>query len=171
MAMSKDTGAERDSVEFLVDFPEGYGAFSFEGRGAVSYSESVRRMLMSARRVIRIAVPFVGEYGLNFLIDALSANPNRPDVEMVVRNFPMSRIVEVKKAGIHLYVLNEDRNRWGFHAKYLVFDDTTSIIGSENLVDRNLKRSLEIGVKVGQRVSAQLVTIHKNLISVASAIE
>jgi len=167
MAMSKGTGNEHDLVEFLVDFPEGYGSVSFVGRGALSYSESVRRLLMSARRVVRIAVPFVDDCGIDFLIDGLSANTNRPSVEMVVRSIPEWRTDDVKKAGIRLYVLNEDRSRWGFHAKYFIFDDETAIIGSENLVDRNLRRSLEIGVMVGSKISNQLLVVHKNLIAVS----
>lgn len=168
--MSKDTGKDDHGTQFLIDFPESYGSVSFDSRGSLPYSDTVRNLIVNAERSIRIAIPFVDDYGARFLMNCLSANRHRPFVELVVREIPQSWTRSLCDVNVGVFVLNEDRDRWGFHAKYFVFDDVQAIIGSENLTERNIKRNLEIGVVVGPRISTQLVGIHKTLLTLSRRI-
>lgn len=166
--VSGDTGNGEARTQFLIDFPEAYGNARFSSRGSLPYSDTLRNHLIISEKTIRIAVPFVDDYGVDFLIGCLSANDRRPHVELVVRRVPRNRIPELQKVGIDLFILDEDDDRWGFHAKYAIFDDMMAIIGSENLTERNMKRNLEIGVITGRRISAMLLAVHKNLLAVST---
>lgn len=168
--MSKVSGNDF-RAQLLVDFPEGYALSPKRKGDYLSYSETLRFCIATARKSIRLGVPFVDIFGLDFLIKAVESNTNGPDVELVARRISKDLMRRTEKAGIRLYLLDEEEHHWGFHAKYAIFDDEVVIIGSQNLIERNLKRSLEAALLARGDIAKRMLLVHKYLISVSESID
>lgn len=159
--------------KLLVDFPAGYALSPSRMGDYASYSEALRNCILESERIIRIGVPFIDNAGASMIINCLKDSKNKPETQLIVRtikDISQESIDELTRLGVNIFIMNEEQERWGFHAKYEIFDDSLVIIGSQNLVERNMKRSLETGVLLGTDIARSIMHIHLKLLSVSTKI-
>jgi len=168
--VSKASG-NPEKIRLLIDLPESYPLSSNPTRDYSSYSETMKYLLVNSKKVVRIGIPFIDWYGIDFLVSCLSANQNHPLAQLIIRTYPEDHMDRLWQSNVVVYVMNEEDGHWGFHAKYAIFDDECAIIGSQNLTKRNMSRSLEIGAMLNKEKIRPLILIHKHLIEVSKKIE
>lgn len=120
--------------------------------GFASYVGAVRSLLMSSQRSAAIVTPFMDESGLALLCDAWDASPKRDRTwSIFIRNVDGELTAEARKRDWRLYSYEQSprsENGHGLHAKLVSVDGRRAVIGSMNLIERNLHSNLELGVEL-----------------------
>ncbi len=120
--------------------------------GFGSYVGSVRSLLMSSQESATVVTPFIDETGLTLLCDAWDVSPRRDRTWSVfVRNVDRDLAEEARRRGWELYSYQQppdSREEFGLHAKLVTVDGTRAVVGSMNLLRRNLHSNLELGVEL-----------------------
>ena len=109
----------------------------------------------AAKSIFIVATPFIDSAGIDLFNDLLKAVQSGVSCHLIVRNFeavaaaePDSQAGAVHpRAAIHSYDLRTQNGlRETFHAKYFVADTDLAYIGSANLLQASLERTVETGV-------------------------
>lgn len=116
---------------------------------------------------IKLAVPFIDTFGTDFIIRHLTSNRNHPETELIVRNITQRQLQTLELAGIKVFIINAESLGWGFHSKYALVDHQIALLGSENLTERNIMRSVEIGILLQGKIVRDLLSVHKLLLSIS----
>src|SRR5438128_2204932 len=122
--------------------------------GFASYIGAVRSLLMSSQQSAAVVSPWIDDSGLSLLCDAwdTSSEKNRTRTWSVfVRNVDSELAAEARKRKWKLYSYEQppgSENEFGLHAKLITVDGRRAIVGSMNLIRRNLHSNLELGVEL-----------------------
>lgn len=160
--MSGDCGNET-STELIADFPWGFPLSPKKKGGYTNYSSKLETLIEDTEKIIKICVPFVDEYGFTRLQELINLNSGHIEKKIVIRDVQENVLKRMSDSDWDIYTLNE--KDWGFHAKYIIFDNENAVLGSSNLTERSLKRNLEVGVYTNEKdIVNNLVIIYKLLV-------
>lgn len=119
--------------------------------GFASYVGAVRSLLMSSRRSAAVVTPFIDEFGVELLCDAWdSGNGGGRAWSIFVRDADDCLVQAAREREWKLYSYRPEtgsRGQYGVHAKLVSIDGRRAVVGSMNLIRRNLYSNLELGVE------------------------
>ncbi|GEM_PF-5063520 len=116
--------------------------------GFGSYVANVREALVTAKNSAVVVTPFIDNAGIKFLHECWS-NRSSPDVkwEVYVRSADSALVELASKNSWRLFEYPSAGDA-GMHAKVISTDGERLILGSMNLLNRNMYTNLELGVDI-----------------------
>lgn len=118
--------------------------------GFASYVATVREALVNARTKAVIVTPFIDDAGIDFLRESWETRSAKDcEWEVYVRSVEgkLERMASKYKWKLYEYPVAGDA---GMHAKIVSIDDQRLILGSMNLLKRNMYTNLELGIEVSE---------------------
>lgn len=124
-------------------------AFSSVHRlGFASYVADVREALVQARESVSVVTPFIDDAGIEFLNEAWRDRSNEVSAwELYVRDCPAGLRSVARRNGWQVYSY-PGAEKFGMHAKVVSVDSNRVILGSMNLIKKNMYSNLELGVDI-----------------------
>lgn len=160
--MSKDYGSDF-GTNLVVDFPWGF-PLSPEKKGEYNnYTTILESTIDETEKNVKICVPFIDKYGFSQLKKILDLSDRKLGVKLVVRKGSQDVLDGLSESDWDVYILNE--KDWGFHAKFIILDNSKALLGSANLTERSMKRNLEVGVFTTEKeIIDKLILVYKLLL-------
>ncbi|MHA2212888.1 MAG: phospholipase D-like domain-containing protein [Candidatus Thorarchaeota archaeon] len=119
--------------------------------GFASYLGTVKSLSASTEDSATIISPYIDKWGVKFLTDAWKqCQDEEPVWSIFVRKDNRCLVRSAEDFGWDVYSyrpLLEKKGEFGFHAKLVAVDERRAVIGSMNLIKRNLYSNLELGVE------------------------
>lgn len=116
--------------------------------GFGSYVANVREALVTAKNSAVVVTPFIDDAGVKFLSECWSNRMgNDAKWEVYVRKADSTLVDLASKNGWRLFEYPSAGDA-GMHAKVVSTDGKRLILGSMNLLNRNMYRNLELGVDI-----------------------
>lgn len=116
--------------------------------GFGSYVATVREALVNARSKVVVITPFIDNAGIDLVQESWETrSAKNSEWEIYVRsaNARLQRLASRCGWELYEYPVGGDA---GMHAKIVSTDDRRLILGSMNLLSRNMYTNLELGVEV-----------------------
>jgi hypothetical protein len=118
--------------------------------GFASYVATVREALVGVRSKAVIVTPFIDHAGIDFLQECWSNRSTKECAwEIYVRTVDRRLEKLASKNGWRLYEYPSAGDA-GMHAKVVSTDEKRVILGSMNLLNRNMYTNLELGVDISE---------------------
>ena len=119
--------------------------------GFASYVGATRSLLMSSKKSASIVTPFIDELGVRLLCEAWDSSKREDRLWSVFVRAPDDQLIEpARERGWKVYSYSPEPKtdlEYGLHAKLVMVDEERAIVGSMNLIKRNLYSNLELGVE------------------------
>ncbi len=120
--------------------------------GFASYIGAVRSVLLSCEESATIVTPFIDDAGIDLLCEIWSDSRNKEGTwSIFVRDTSGRLLEEAAKRNWELYSYSPSESsgeEYGLHAKLVSVDGERAVVGSMNLLRRNLYSNLELGVEL-----------------------
>lgn len=125
--------------------------------GAGDYLTTLEALLAGARDSVQIVCPFIDAVGADVLEAAYRRTGSRATWEIFTRDSPERLRNHAREHGWHLYEFRPraDPTDAAFHCKLFIVDSRKAVVGSANLIYRNLVENVEIGVLVDDEASVR----------------
>ena len=128
-------------------------------RGFRVYEHEHARLIQEAKYSIVIAVPFISDWGWQWLQSNLEINQNSPQIYLLfreIRNRPPKKIILHNRIHIRTYNKLSGTGVYTFHFKSTVKDNDEAIVGSQNLNLSSLDSNLEMGILLSNNYARRI---------------
>ena len=116
--------------------------------GFASYVADLREAMEPAEHSVSVVTPFIDDAGIEFLNEAWKDRCMETSTwEIYVRDCPPKLRSTARRNGWEVYNYPSGE-RYGMHAKLVSIDDRRVILGSMNLIKKNMYSNLELGVDI-----------------------
>lgn len=122
----------------------------------------------SARERAVVVSPFIDDYGIERVLNFFRLTP-APDKRLIYRNDKEGVQEALSDASVELAALEVQTHRYhlplpehgneSFHAKILLADRHTALVGSSNMTRWSMRYSLELGVKVRGQAASRVADV------------
>lgn len=127
--------------------------------GAGDYLTVLERLLAEARSIVQVVCPFIDAVGADVLEAAYRRSGTAATWEVFTREAPRRLRKHATTHGWRLYEFRavSDPADAVFHCKLFIVDGSKAVVGSANLIYRNLVENVEIGVLVDDEAGVRML--------------
>lgn len=115
--------------------------------GFASYVATVREALTNANESVVVVTPFLDSDGIDLLEESWTNRVHDASWDVYVRTASPRLMQKAAKMEWRVFEYRGDKDS-GMHAKIVSVDDNRLILGSMNLINKNMYSNLEIGVDI-----------------------